>query len=189
MSYVPTIPKDTDQPTLSQGQMLTNFGQLNTLFDIDHVTFDDATVADRGEHNKITFNDVLGADPGVVDPKCKLYTKNDAATKRQLFFQNPDLISQLTNLTVVTVGTNYGVTTPWGLIINWGSTIIAGGSADSTLTSFAVAFPAAGQSMTISQFNSTANRIGVTLFNTSQYRVKRSATTGALTVYYFAIGI
>lgn len=63
MTYNPNIPQANDNPSLSQGQMLTNFGQINTLFGTnlttgaggDHTLLDSAI--NQGHHNRITFID------------------------------------------------------------------------------------------------------------------------------------
>lgn len=86
MTYNPNIPQASDDPSDSQGQILTNFGQLNTLFDKDHVAYNDATSADRGQHRKVSLINVI-ADPGLAAPKATLYTKA-VNTQNQLFFQN-----------------------------------------------------------------------------------------------------
>jgi hypothetical protein len=74
VTYNPNIPAPTDQPSASQGQFLTNFGQLNTLFNFDHVAWNDATVANRGLHRKVAFIQAV-ADPIFAFPITQLYTK------------------------------------------------------------------------------------------------------------------
>lgn len=129
--FDPSVPQSGDRPSNSQAQLLNNFTQLNTVFDVDHVTFNAAT--GRGEHNKVTLNSVI-ADPGLADPKCSLYIKTVAGDS-ELFFEKYDntavanLVQQMTNLVVTTVangGTAGGnisyVDTPWGLRFLWGLT-------------------------------------------------------------------
>jgi len=123
MTFNPAIPAAADDPSVSQGQMLTNFNLINTYFSTDHIALNAG--ADQGEHQQVTINSVV-ADPGLADPKCSLYIKTVAGDS-ELFFEKFDnvaganLVQQMTNLAITTVGTNNGVTTPWGLIINWGT--------------------------------------------------------------------
>lgn len=144
MTYNPAIPQSTDRPSDSQAQLLANFTALNNIFNQEHVTFN--AVEDNGEHKNITFNDVLGADPGLADPKASLYTKSDG-TDSQLFFENFDngasanLVRQLTNLPVTSGakhgGTEYTILTPWGFRITMGVTAaFSGTSTDTFLTAF-----------------------------------------------------
>jgi len=120
MTFNPNIPQANDDPSVSQAQLLANFGVLNTDFAVNHNPL--TATANPGFHTKVFFANVLGADPGLSAPQSSLYTKTVSAAN-QLFFQNGALASnvfQLTNLPVVTTGTNYSVVTPWGLIIKMG---------------------------------------------------------------------
>lgn len=72
MTYNPSIPQSTDLLSQSQGQILTNFTQANTLFSTDHVAFTDNT--NGGEHKKVLFNNIA-SDPALTSPKTQLYTK------------------------------------------------------------------------------------------------------------------
>ena len=53
--FNPAIPQPNDNLSTSQGQILNNFAQLDTIFDLNHFTWDNATVAYRGLHRKIDF--------------------------------------------------------------------------------------------------------------------------------------
>lgn len=86
MTYNPNIPQSTDNISVSQGNLLTNFQQINALYGTnsagagvpgaDHVAFNDATSANRGLHKKVTFTNVT-ADPSnlIGYPNSILYTK------------------------------------------------------------------------------------------------------------------
>jgi len=50
--YNPNIPQPTDSPSVSQNQILLNWGAIKTLIDVDHVDF---AASGAGKHNKITF--------------------------------------------------------------------------------------------------------------------------------------
>lgn len=85
MTYSPTIPQPNDLLSQSQGDIQINFSQANSIFQIDHVEFNNATVADRGDHKQITFNtnNVPGGAP--VGTHSILYT-NDA--RPNLYYRN-----------------------------------------------------------------------------------------------------
>lgn len=46
------IPQATDQLSVSQGQILTNFTSIQSLIDVDHVDF---SSVDAGKHNQVTL--------------------------------------------------------------------------------------------------------------------------------------
>ena len=143
MSYNPAIPAASDTPSVSQGQMQTNFNLANTYFSTDHIAFNAAS--DQGEHQQVTLNSPI-ADPGLADPKCSLYLKT-VGLDSELFFEKFDntaaanLVQQMTNLPVATAAgagwNSRGITTPWGIIINWGTYNTVGTSVAIT---FAVTF-------------------------------------------------
>ena len=54
MTYNPNIPAPEDTPSVSQGQLLTNFQQMNTVFGNNHVPMSPA-VANSGKHNQASF--------------------------------------------------------------------------------------------------------------------------------------
>lgn len=122
MTFNPQIPQAGDRPSNSQAQLLTNFGQLNTLFNADHVAYNDATVANRGLHRKVTFITSV-ADPAHAFPKTQLYTKtssnavvNDRYNDLYYYEQNTTgttIISQLTGGGVSAAAwVNYDAITP-----------------------------------------------------------------------------
>ena len=49
MSYFPTIPAATDDPSVSQSSIQTNFGTINTAFALNHVAL--GTGGSAGKHN------------------------------------------------------------------------------------------------------------------------------------------
>lgn len=73
MTYTPGIPVG---PTLISNTfqlIATNFTQLNSIFDKDHVTWNNATIAERGWHRQVTFND-YNVPLAPTDPQSILYT-------------------------------------------------------------------------------------------------------------------
>ena len=70
MTYNPGIPKAKDILADSQGDLLTNFDQLNTIYGTsgDHVAFNAA--AGAGKHKKVTFLS-QGSDPEMDSPETR----------------------------------------------------------------------------------------------------------------------
>lgn len=95
MTYNPSIPQSSDLISQSQAQVLTNFSQLNTIFDVDHVTYNDATSANRGKHDKSTY--VEGSDPVTSTNEVAVYSK-DTGTQPDLFYR-PESSGTATRLT------------------------------------------------------------------------------------------
>ncbi|MFQ5685093.1 MAG: hypothetical protein ACE5GV_00385 [Candidatus Scalindua sp.] len=131
MTFNASVPQSTDDPSVSQGQLLTNFTQLNTIFGNNHITFD--APSDNGKHNFCQFPE-QGAAPVTAANEGALYTKQSAASATELFFRRESSGTELplTGLPVTTVVaggvTVNGITTPWGLVINWGSGSLSGGT-------------------------------------------------------------
>lgn len=85
MSFNPNIPQSTDLISQSQGQILTNFAQSNTIFDVDHFTFNDAAAADRGKHRQSTYPE-LGAAPTTIANEGAVFTLAGTA-ETELYFR------------------------------------------------------------------------------------------------------
>lgn len=189
MTYSPNIPQATDVPSQSQGQLLTNFTALNTVFAVDHLAFN---AVDGGEHQQVTFNSVI-ADPNLAAPKCSLYIKTVAGSS-QLFFENVmaavNVQRQITNLTITTVGTNNGVRTAAGLVFNWGTGVCVGGILTVT---FAVPFTAGTVPVPIvsALANAAGNNNAVVDITTpptnTQFRARTTQAAGQF--LYHAIGV
>ena len=189
MVYNAGIPQPTDNiSTVSQAQLLENFTQLNTQFSEDHVAFTATT--GNGYHAKVTFNDVLGLDPGLSTPIASLYTKADAAGTSQLFFENDDIttgtniVRQITNIPV-NGGTTKYVTTPMGLIYQFGPVTI---NTTATTITFPLAFPNNVYSLLLTVGNSSTASQQAVFSNLTTTGFKGYGSTNGLLVYYFAIG-
>ena len=89
--YYPDIPLDTDDPSDSQGLILSNFSTLNQQFSIDHIPLTDST--NNGFHTKISY--VPGGVPGDLDAIPRVYCKiisypdlpNPPTSRSELFFK------------------------------------------------------------------------------------------------------
>lgn len=134
MAYLSNIPQPIDNLSTSQGQMLANFGVLNSFYGMDHFPYTDAT--HTGFHKQVTFNDV--AAPGAqTAPSSISYTKTVGTTpQEELFFKNSKYETQITSNgnaiwkgspvsatdgeVVLSAATNGYINFPNGLILQWG---------------------------------------------------------------------
>ena len=98
MTFDPAIPQPSDFLSVSQGELLTNMTQLNTVFGNEHIAFDDGVAADRGKHNQLVMPE-QGADVGTGANEGAAYTK-DSGTQTEWYFReesNGDVIQMTLN--------------------------------------------------------------------------------------------
>lgn len=98
MSYHANIPQANDDPSVSQGQLLDNFGKLNSDFSVNHVPF--TAGSNNGFHTLVQFPTVQPSDPAVSGQQSVIYPKAGPIDP-ELFFRNINAIAQLTHLPVV----------------------------------------------------------------------------------------
>lgn len=88
MSYNANIPQATDIISQSQGQILTNFGQLNTQFSVDHIALTAGSA--NGQHKQVTLN-TYGTTPYTnTGTQSYIYSKgvnNSSSLRSQLEYQ------------------------------------------------------------------------------------------------------
>lgn len=76
MSYDPGIPNPQDKISQSQPKLRVNFNQLNAIFSIDHVEYNNASIQKRGFHRKVTYEAPI-TDPNIsITDVATLYTKS-----------------------------------------------------------------------------------------------------------------
>ena len=83
MTYTANTPQSSDDPSVSQGQLLTNFQQLDTVFGNNHVAY--SAASDNGKHKFCQFTE-QGADPATAANELAIYTK-DTGTRPDLFYR------------------------------------------------------------------------------------------------------
>lgn len=182
MTFNPAIPGPNDILSQSQAQIQTNFSQANTIFDVNHVTFDNATVAERGKHRKVDFKRI--AAPGSVANEAVIYQKASGGSSN-LFMQRDGVGTeiQLTGPNPVIAG-NGTTFLPGGMILNYGT--VVGAVAGNTAT-FATPFPNNVFSITLGIGDTSTNRMAtVSAVTLTNCLIKCSA--GPNTIYYMAIG-
>lgn len=190
MTFNPNIPVGTDNLSTSQGQILTNFSQLNTIFDDNHFTWNNATTANRGLHRKVDFPVVLGSDPAITGTASAVYSKSVSGVA-QLFFANASQVTQMTGTHSIVA--NGSVTLQGGLILKWGSSSFSG-----TGTSLTISFPTAFPNNAFVAFANGVTTTGIAanlttaqLSGLTQILINRAGGSGVvsnMTVSYFAVG-
>ncbi len=186
MTYIPDIPQSGDIPSQSQGEILTNFQQLNTVFDVDHVPFNDTTAANRGKHDQSTYIE-LAADPTTAANEVAVYSKDDGGNARLFMRQESNgTVIQLSgaNPTSAISGSTF---LPGGIILKWG--VLATPSDGDPVTFAGGAFPNNVFALTMAESrNGTSNTATYfTALATTGFTYK-SSTNSNDAVHYMAIG-
>jgi len=77
MTYQPNIPQATDIISVSQGDLLVNFQQLNTVYGTDHYAYDSGV--NVGLHQHVTLPDTTATPPTPAASQGAIYGKTTAA--------------------------------------------------------------------------------------------------------------
>jgi len=185
--FIPNIPQAGDDPKQSQLQLLGNFQKLNSDWQVNHVAL---TAGNKsGYHTLINFAGVQDSAPSISGENSALYPKL-LDSVAQLFFKNSDEEIQLTGLEVVNPGdgtsADFGITTPWGLIINFGTALFI----QSPGVSVTWAIPFSSSSTVYGIYaTTTAERDGLYVEPVDRHGFKGFLDSGGgQTTYYLAIG-
>lgn len=135
MTYNPNIPQAGNFLSISQGDLLTNFSQLDSTFNQDHEKF--SAGSNQGKHNKSTYLEQSSA-PSTVANEGAVYAK-DISGATQLFFRDESNGSehQVTGIVPGQTGTNYGTDLSDGLQWRFG---LISHSGQNTLVTFQTPF-------------------------------------------------
>jgi hypothetical protein len=79
MSYFPSIPAANDDPSVSQGQIQTNFGTLNSAFNLNHVPLGTGT-GQAGKHNFVEMP-IQGSTPTTIAGEGSAYTLTETGSQ------------------------------------------------------------------------------------------------------------
>jgi hypothetical protein len=187
MTYNKDIPQSTDIQSASQGQLLINFQQLQSIFDANHYTWDFATVATRGMHRFATFESQATA-PASTATQNALYSKTVSAAP-QLFFRRASSGTevQMTATADPVIATTGQSFLPGGVIVKWGQ--VTATSSPYTIT-FSTAFPTTCLFGMVCPFSSSAAAVlpYVSTWGASSITVARGTGTGNYAVTWIAIG-
>jgi len=204
MTFNPLIPQPAHYLSQSQGDLLSNNGQLNNVEGVNHVSFDNAIpvnslAAERGKHHMVELlnRDTSGSAPpyAIVDPagtitevvfyaKDRVYAAPIGITDTTLYLRKANgNLFQMSGLDPVAAQTG-STFLPGGMIMKWGLTtvVIIG---DPIV--FAQEFPSNCFSVTCTPHNNgTARPLSIWNPTKSQFRVY-PANNGTV-VSWIAIG-
>ncbi len=159
MTFNPAIPQPNDILSQSQAQIQTNFSQADTIFDVNHVTFDNSTVAERGKHRRVDFKRV--AAPGSVATEAVVYQKLSNGNS-QLFLQRDGVATQIQLTASVPIQASNGQTFLPGLdgfptVIKWAQLTVTASPETFTYASLGLTdYVGFTRSVQLTPFNSTA---------------------------------
>lgn len=123
MAYNENIPQAADNPSQSQSQLLANFQEISTAFNLNHGDFNDAS---QGQHTFLQMPE-QGAAPATAADEGAVYTKV-AGGATELFFREESNGAERQITSAFTGGVNGSFTLPGGLIVKWGTTTMTGAS-------------------------------------------------------------
>jgi hypothetical protein len=144
MTYQPGIPIASDFLATSQGDLLTNFTQLNTQFGVDHTPFNTGSGNGDGTHLQVTINDPLVSDPSPIGDGGVYYTKDNGSGVAVPYFANSNGAFELggsasgftLNTTTGSTATGYILFPASAFILMWGSNVAAGTGAGTKSVTF-----------------------------------------------------
>lgn len=120
--YDPTIPAANDILSQSQSDIQNNFSELNTIFDVDHLTWNSNPSGNRGFHRQITMPEGLAAAPTPITTQGIVYPLADVLDTNadvQMYYANASTVSQLTNAFLTNADPGV-ICLPGGLFVMWG---------------------------------------------------------------------
>lgn len=126
MAYNENIPQATDNPSQSQPQLLANFQEINTAFNLNHADFN---TADQGKHSFLQMPEQTSA-PATAADEGALYSQESSLTAvTELVFRRESNGDEI-EFTGGSLSTNGWTRLPSGILLKWG-TINAGAGASS----------------------------------------------------------
>lgn len=117
ITYNPSIPQATDLISQSQGQILANFGQLNSQFGVDHTAFNTGSGNGDGFHKKVMFNVPWAGSTTMSGTQVLFYSSNQGGVG-QLAYANSAGQFLLTGPQNLAATAGY-IFLPGGLIMQW----------------------------------------------------------------------
>lgn len=141
-TYFNNIPQSTDQLSVSQPQLLTNFASLESYLEIDHVVF---ASPDAGQHNQVSIplNSNSPAAPVFASGTIGLYNLIGATGQNELFLNKYESTGQQQvpmTASILSTNANPAAGAEWWTYLPSGLIMKGGGLA---ATGAAVVFPVA----------------------------------------------
>lgn len=184
MTYNPNIPQATDIISQSQPLILTNFSQLNTVFMVDHVEYDNATAGDRGKHTSSTYVEQAVA-PATGAAEEALYSAAIGGTTR-IFVRPPSsgAAYQLTATPPSAGATGYSYL-PGGILIQWGTFTWAGANV-TQIQNFPISFSTAYQ--VVGTTNAPGRDFSVTAIAANNFTASIVNPAAGIVIRWIGIG-
>lgn len=189
MTYNPNIPNPTDLLSNSQGQIKTNFQQLDTVFGKNHYEFSNSS-GPAGKHKFVEMP--ITTVPATLGGEGSLYTKTSGQSQLYYTSDAGGLEYQMTraidaNIATFGTATNGWTFLPGGLIMKYGTFLLV----PSSFTTFTPPGPAFTNAptaivLTVNSSSSTDNAAMWTNATTTTVDVR--VFTGNRTVSYTIIG-
>lgn len=184
--YLPNIPAANDIISVSQGQLQTNFQQIDNGVSNgianDHISLTNATAADRGHHANIRFVQ-QGADPATAVDQIGLYAKDVGGTPRLFIREESNGTIYQLNANNPSLGTTGYTWLPGGLLLQWGNQSATGANP----VTFPVAFTTTYQVVGITNANDRA--FAVTNITATNFTFSVDNPIAAVTIRWMAIGL
>ena len=183
MTYNPNIPQAGDIPSQSQLQILTNFNQVNTVFGVDHYTFNEPIPGDRGLHRFLHL-EVQAGDAVTTPTQVSLYDKNDGIAPNLYYRRsnNGSVIKMTSNADPIAWSPGCSFL-PGGILIQWGLAALAGGT---TTVNFPVAFSAPPWMAVATAYNVGGQTVSTEVFTALTFNIY--TTTPGMSASWIAIG-
>jgi len=201
MAYSANVPVDINESfSVSQPKITENFGLINTVISVDHVTFDVAGLS--GKHKQVTFPQQT-VTPAVFPllttaTEMQIYCATDGAVPALFLRKESQAVGVVTadiNFTTATKAAVGTCTLPCGIIMKWGIGAIAGGSQTSAAITFPVAFTGVFNVMVtptgMMPGAAQDSVLHVTNLSAASFQVTRNNSYKGTTVnfFYLAIGV
>ena len=196
MAYNNNIPQPNDDLSVSQPQILANFAEIATAFNLNHVAFN---ATGEGKHAFVEMPNQNAAPPTTIAGEVGLYCNTSTATTfPELFFiknnGGASVPPPLNNANgYVITGSNYtspGWTRlPSGILLKWG-TFVSSLSTDTLIFDASTSNPAFANcyNVQLTSTSTTPTFFKVTSLTNLQC-VVTSGTAVAIQCYYFATGV
>lgn len=203
MGYQPNIPQATDQISVSQGDLLGNFQQLDNAFNLNHAALELASGA-AGKHIFVEMPNQSASVPVTIANEVGLYCNTDANSGQpEMFFLKQSGSTAPAALTVAggysLTGSNYIANggysrLPSGILLLWGTGTGTYAGIPITITFPAIAtpgFPGFASIYNIQVTNISASNtysLGVPSLTTTNFSVSLS-NLSSFSISYLAIGV
>lgn len=192
LTYYPTLPASSEDPSVSQGKFQINFSSLSSIINANHVDF---TSTDYGKHKFCQFPEQSAA-PTTLANEGAVYTKRSALTAAtELFFRREGNGTEIEFTGFLGAGDGW-TRLPSGILLKWGTgTATGAGSATFPVAGTIPVFSAVYQGIVSTQDssptpNTFATMRGLTTTEIQVYGSTRTTTAATAVNYrYLVIGI